>query len=250
MFSLNEKHVLITGGTSGIGLAVAKRFTSAGANVVVTGRREATDVAGATGVSFIQSDVSDERSMIEAFAQTTDLHGKLDVLINNAGIQDTGKTIAEHSSEDFDKNVAILQKGVFFGLKYGPGNMNDGGSIINTSSVAAATGVYGFGQYSMAKAAVEGLSRVAAIELAPRCIRVNTVLPGTVRTPMVDNEPQEIALTEIMTPLARIAETDDVVGLYHFLASEESRYITGQQIAVDGGLLAGPGLGLLTRLMA
>lgn len=250
MFSLQNKTALITGGTSGIGAAVAKRFVSAGARVVVTGRRDAAEIADQTGAQFLQSDVTDEQSMISVFEKTLETIGKLDILVNNAGIQDTGKSIEEHSADDFDKTVAVLQKGVYFGLKYGPKHMNDSGSIINTSSVAASIGIYGYGQYSMAKAAVIGLSRVAAIELSPRNIRVNTVLPGTVRTPMVENDPGEIALTEIMTPMARIAETEDVVGLYHFLASDESRYITGQQIAVDGGLLTGPGLNMLGKLMS
>ncbi len=249
MFSLQNKTALITGGASGIGAAVAKRFISAGARVVVIGRRDAAEIADQAGAHYLQSDVTDERSMISVFEKAQDILGKIDILINNAGVQDTGKVIEEHSADDFDKNVAVLQKGVYFGLKYGPGHMNDGGSIINTSSIAALTGIYGYGQYSMAKAAILGLSRVATIELAPRNIRVNTILPGTVRTPMVENEPEEIALTEIMTPMGRIADTEDIVGLYHFLAADESRYITGQQIAVDGGLLTGPGLNLLEKLM-
>ncbi len=250
MFSLQGKTALITGGTSGIGAAVAKRFAASGAKVVVTGRRNSEQVATEAGVQFVRSDVSDEASVVSAFSEAVASLGKLDILVNNAGIQDTGKTIEEHDLDDFEKNVAVLQKGVYLGLKHGPSHMNDGGSIINTSSVAAVVGFYGYGQYSMAKAAVLGLSKVAAIELAPRSIRVNTILPGTVRTPMVDGEPGEIALAKIMTPLGRIAETDDLVGLYHFLASGEARYITGQEIAVDGGLMAGPGLDMLARLMA
>jgi len=250
MFSLTDKVVFITGGTSGIGEAVARRFCASGAKVAIIGRRDGTQLAEQMGALFIRADVSEEAQVIQALADTQRALGKIDVLINNAGIQNTGPSIEEQTIADFDKNVSSLQKSVYLGIKYGPRHMNDGGVIINTSSIAGVIGAYGYSQYGMCKAAVLNLTATAAIELAPRNIRVNAILPGTVRTPMVSDEPEEIALTEVMTPLARIAETDDIVGVYHFLAADESRYITGQKLIVDGGLTAGPSLGLLTKLMA
>lgn len=250
MFSLVDRVAFITGGTSGIGEAVARRFIEAGAKVAIVGRRDGEALAEEIGGIFIRADVTDEKQMIEALAAAERRLGKIDILVNNAGLQDTGPSIEEHSMADFDKNVAILQKGVYLGLKYGPRHMNDGGSVINTSSIAGEVGVYGYSQYGMCKAAVLHLTKTAAIELAPRHIRVNSILPGTVRTPMVEDEPEEIALTECITPLGRIAETEDMVGVYHFLAADESCYITGQKLVVDGGFTAGPSLGLLEKVMS
>jgi len=250
MFSLNGKVAFITGGTSGIGAAVARRFIEAGAKVAIVGRRNGEALANEIGAIFIRADVTDENQVIEALAETERQLGKIDILVNNAGVQDTGPSIEEHSMEAFDKNVAILQKSIYLGLKHGPCHMNDGGSVINTSSIAGLLGLYGYSQYGMCKAAVLQLTQTAAMELAPRNIRVNSILPGTVRTPMVEEEPEEIALTECITPLTRIAETDDMVGVYHFLAADESAYITGQKLVVDGGLTAGISLGLLEKVMS
>lgn len=250
MFLLSGKVAFITGGTSGIGAAVARRFIEAGAKVAIVGRRNGEALAQEIGAIFIRADVTEENQVIEALAETERQLGKIDILVNNAGVQDTGPSIEEHSMEAFDRNVAILQKSIYLGLKYGPRYMNDGGSIINTSSIAGLLGLYGYSQYGMCKAAVLQLSQTAAMELAPRNIRVNSILPGTVRTPMVEEEPEEIALTECITPLTRIAETDDMVGVYHFLAADESAYITGQKLVVDGGLTAGISLGLLEKVMS
>ncbi len=127
--------------------------------------------------------------------------------------------------------------------------MRDGGSIINTASIAADIGVPGYSQYSASKAAVLSLTRSAAVELAPRGIRVNAVCPGSVFTPMLPQDHPEVPLTTRMCPLGRIGTTDDVVGVYHFLAAGESSYISGQAIAVDGGMLAGVSLGTLEAVM-
>lgn len=251
MFSLEDKTAFITGGTSGIGRAVAKRFAEAGARVAIAGRRnEGEAIAEEIGAIFIRCDVSVEQQVMDALARAEKALGKLDVVINNAGVQDTGPTIEEHDSEALEKNIGVMLKGVYFGLKYAPRHMKDGGSIINTSSVAGFLGVYGYGQYSMTKAAVISLTQTAAIELASRGIRVNAVCPGTVTTPMVPEGHPEIPLVETLTPLGHIAGTDEVEGLYHFLAADESRYITGQAIIIDGGLSTGPSLAVMEKILA
>ncbi len=249
MFLLEHKVAFVTGGTSGIGLAVARRFIKAGAKVAIVGRRDGRALAEQIGAHYYQADVTDEDQLKAALSASAENLGPIDILVNNAGVQDTGQTIAEHDMESFERNVSVLLRSVYLGIKHGPGFMNDGGSVINTSSIAATVAVHGYSQYAMCKAAVLQLSKVAAIELAPRAIRVNAVLPGTVRTPMVDDQPAEIALTEALTPLGRIAECEDLVGIYHFLAARESAYITGQQLAVDGGFTADPSLQLLEKLM-
>jgi NAD(P)-dependent dehydrogenase (short-subunit alcohol dehydrogenase family) len=110
-------------------------------------------------------------------------------------------------------------------------------------------GIYGYGQYSMTKAAVINLTKTSAIELPSRGIRVNTVCPGTVKTAMVPDDDPEIAVVELMAPLGRVAVSEEVEGIYHFLASDESRYITGQAIVVDGGVSAGLSVNAMLRLM-
>ena len=164
-------------------------------------------------------------------------------------MENTGPTIQEHGAEELDHIIGINLKGVYFGLTHAPRHMRDGGSIINTSSAAALLGLYGYSQYAMTKAAVISLTKTAAIELSARGIRVNAVCPGSVRTAMLPDGHPEIAVVEVLAPLGRIAETDELVGIYHFLASEESRYMTGQAIVIDGGVTAGPSVALLARCL-
>jgi NAD(P)-dependent dehydrogenase (short-subunit alcohol dehydrogenase family) len=229
---------------------VAERFIHAGAQVCIASRRDGAPIAEQIGASFIRCDVSVEAQHIAMFEEAENRLGKLDIVINNAGLQDTGPTIVEHSSESLEKNIGVMLNGVYFGLKYGPGHMHDGGSVINTSSVAGLLGVYGYGQYSLTKAAVINLTKTSAVELASRGIRVNAVCPGTVKTAMVPDGHPEISLVEVMTPLGRIAQTEDIVGLYHFLASDESRYLTGQAIVIDGGLSVGPSVAVMERILS
>jgi NAD(P)-dependent dehydrogenase (short-subunit alcohol dehydrogenase family) len=249
-FSLKSKTALIAGGTDGIGLAVAKRFIKAGAQVIIVGRRDGDKIAEEFGASFIRCDVSVEEQQIEMFDEAERRLGKLDIIINNAGLARSGSAIEQGDPKGLNLSIDVMQKGVYFGLKYGPRHMNDGGSIINTSSVAGLMGIYGYGQYSMTKAAVINLTKTSAIELASRGIRVNAVCPGTVKTAMVPDGDPEIAVVKRMAPLGRIATTEDVEGIYHFLASDESRYITGQAILVDGGVSAGLSVDAMVGLMS
>lgn len=249
-FSLKGKTAFIAGGTDGIGLAVAKRFIKAGAEVIIAGRRDGDRIAEEFGSSFIRCDVSIEEQQTAMFNEAERRLGKLDILINNAGFAATGTAIEQGDTKELNKSIDVMQKGVYFGLKYGPSHMNDGGSIINTSSVAGLMGIYGYGQYSMTKAAVINLTKTSAIELASRDIRVNAVCPDTVKTAMVPDDDPEITVVKRMAPLGRIAVTEEVEGVYHFLASDESRYITGQAIMVDGGVSAGLSVDAMVRLMS
>jgi NAD(P)-dependent dehydrogenase (short-subunit alcohol dehydrogenase family) len=249
-FSLKGKTALIAGGTDGIGLAVAKRYAGAGARVIIAGRRDGDSIAETFGAGFLRCDVSVEEQQISMFEEAQRQLGKLDIILNNAGLAAEGSPIDQSDTKGFNQSMDVMQKGVYFGLKHGPGRMNDGGSIINTSSVAGLMGIYGYGLYSMTKAAVINLTKTSAIELGSRSIRVNAVCPGTVKTAMVPDGDPEIAVVKKMAPLGRIAVTDDIVGIYHFLAADESRYITGQAITVDGGVSAGLSVDAMVGLMS
>lgn len=245
MFSLKGKRTFITGGTAGIGRAVAERFKQAGAEVVIVGRRPQGEAIGKEiGAEFIRADVSDEEQVVQALARAEERLGKLDVLVNNAGVDNTGPTIEKGTSQELHRVFALNLDSVYYGLKYGPRHLNDGGSIINTASVAGIFHAPGYGPYAATKAAVISLTKTAALELAPRRIRVNAVCPGSIRTEMLPDKHPEIPIAEVLCPMGRVGVTDDVVGLYHFLAADESGYITGQVIVADGGLLAGVSYGV------
>jgi NAD(P)-dependent dehydrogenase (short-subunit alcohol dehydrogenase family) len=236
MFSIEGKNAFITGGASGIGLAVAERFLKAGAKVIITDIQAPPDSVLDAGATFIQLDVSDEEAVAKVLQQAEDKLGKLDVLINNAGITGEECFMEDNAPEVTQRVIRINMQGVYYGLKHGPKHMNDGGSIINTSSLGAIVGTPGLGPYSAAKAGVLSYTRVAALELAPRGIRVNAICPTFVRTPMMDADEVDYGqIAEILIPLGRVSETSDLDGFYHFLAADESAFFTGQAVAVDGG---------------
>ena len=247
MSNLKDKTALICGATSGIGLAVAQNYIASGAKVVITGRRESgEDTASQIGAQFIRCDVSVEAEVEACFTQAEQLLGKLDVLVINAGIADDEGSIEEFSGEGMRNIVEVNLNGVFYSLKYGPRHMNDGSSIINTGSVAGSGITHaGTGVYAASKAAGAYLARTAAIELAPRSIRVNSVCPAMIAGTgmMVDDDGSDDAkFLSTLTAFGRMGRQDEAVGIYNFLASEASTFITGQEIRVDGGLSAGIGL--------
>ncbi|NNJ64541.1 MAG: SDR family oxidoreductase, partial [Xanthomonadales bacterium] len=182
MFSLTDKAALVSGAAGGIGKAIAERFIAAGARVVITDVADAREAASAMGAGYLPVDVSDEDSVAEGFREAASLLGQLDIVVNNAGIGDVGTTIEETEGEVLERITRINQWGVFHGLKHAPAHMNDGGSIINTSSLAALVKMAGSGAYSASKAAVISMTRMAAIELGSRQIRVNAVCPGYIDT--------------------------------------------------------------------
>ena len=249
MFSLQGKNAFITGGTNGIGKAVAQRYCEAGANVVIADLEDGAAVAKELGATYMALDVSDEVAVKACLENAVELNGQLDVVVNNAGIvaNENFFRIEDGTPENLGLIFGVNTFGVFYGMKHGPPVMNDGGSIINTSSLASTMGLPGNSQYSGTKAAVDQMSRIAALELGARKIRVNTVCPAFFRTNMGASD-LGIALAEATTALGRIGELEDLVGVYHFLAADESRYITGQSFDVDGGWSAGLSPQLMERL--
>ncbi len=244
MFSLEGKNAYITGGASGIGRAVAERFIAAGANVVITDITDGNAVAEEIGALFIQVDVGNSAQVSDSFTLAEKKIGKLDIVVNNAGRGDIGFDFDETAESLFDGIMNVNQKGVFLGLKYAPNHMNDNGTIINTSSLAASVKMLGTGVYSASKAAVVSMTKMAAIELADRQITVNAVCPSYVATALGNAEEGDM-IAEAFVPLKRVATTDDISGIYHFLASAEASYITGQAIIADGGWSAGPSRNLM-----
>jgi NAD(P)-dependent dehydrogenase (short-subunit alcohol dehydrogenase family) len=240
-FDLDGKLAYITGGASGIGLCVARRFAAAGARVVIADRQDGSDAAAELGGQFQYLDVSDGDAVRAALTDTTAREGNIDILVNNAGINGADGLSLEDCDDDLTRRLfEVNTLGVYFGLKYGPRHMRDGGSIINTASLAASYVFPGSGPYSASKAAVANLTTMAAAELARRRIRVNAVAPAFIRTPLAMDD---IELFEKIgaraTHALRIAEPEEVAAVFHFLASDDASYINGQVINVDGGMSAG-----------
>jgi 3alpha(or 20beta)-hydroxysteroid dehydrogenase len=248
MFDVSGKRILVTGGTSGIGLAAALRLTSAGARVIVCSRRN----PGASlpePLAYLPVDVSDEISVRALFEAVAKRFGRLDVLILNAGVSASDSaTLAGQDVETFRDVIAVNTIGVLLGLKHASPIMEEGGSIIVTSSIAADTPFPGYMLYSSTKAALAPIVRHAAMQLGERRIRINLVSPGTVLTPMQAPDDPEARVSHLATCLRRAAQPEDLAGVFHFLAAQESGYITASEIRVDGGWIGGMTPALLEGL--
>lgn len=247
MHSLTDKVAVITGGTSGIGLAVAKNFKAAGARVLITGRRDSGDtIAREHGFEFLRCDATSEQETADCFGQVEKTAGRIDVLVVNAGMADDEGSIEDYPADRMRQTVDVNLTGVFLAFKYGPRHMNDGAAIIATGSVAGSGMTNpGAGVYAASKAGVAYLTRTAALELAPRGIRVNAVCPALIAgTGMMteDDGGPEAELLSKLTAFGRMGRQDEVVGAYNFLASSAASFITGQELRVDGGMTAGLGL--------
>jgi len=242
MFPLANKNAIVTGGLSGIGRAIAKRLVSAGARVLVADRRADGDrLASSLGVKFLQTDVSQEEQVAAMFDTAQKHFGSVNILVSNAGIQPLGIGFEQLNGELLRRTLDVNVNGVAFGIKHALLSMAEHGRVINLASFVGLLATPGGTAYATSKAAVIHLTRLGAIELARRRITVNAISPGTILTPAVTEIPDnpEIAFVERRTPLGRLGRPEEVAALCHFLASDEAAYITGQNIAIDGGLTAG-----------
>jgi len=237
MFSLQGKVALITGASSGIGLATARRFEAAGALVFGIDRSP----SGEEGFRMLTADVSDDTALGHAFDEVALEAGNLHIVVNNAGIQPLGVDFVHLTPQLVRKTLEINVSAVALGHAHAARHLGHGGRILNSGSFVGLLGVPGGSIYAASKAAVIHLTRSAAVEFAPRGITVNCVCPGTILTPAVLGIPDnpEIAFAEGRTPLGRLGTAEEVASAFHFLASEEAAYITGAILPVDGGIAAG-----------
>jgi len=243
MFSIEGKTAFITGGYQGIGLATVERFVKAGAKVVFVDIKDGSEIASSLGAHFIHTDVAEEEGVVKALEEAHKLIGKLDIVINNAALEIGYGTIEEIDSKILMQLTGANHLGPIWVMKHAPRFMNDGGSIINNGSFATQIGFTGHSGYTSAKSAMESMTKVGAIELGERGIRVNTVCPGYIQTSMGVTEEQMAGATknvETFTPLKRWGQPEEVANLFHYLASDESSYVTGSIIMIDGGWMAGP----------
>lgn len=251
MFSLDGKVAVVTGVASGIGAATARRFAAAGARVVLADVGDASAMAKEIGGFSVRTDVSREAEVEGALETAVGECGRLDCLVNNAGTG-AGTFLARISEEDLDTNLDVNLKSVVWGIKHAVPRIAECGSIMSTASLAGLSGAPSYGGYVASKAAIIGVTKTAALELAPRRVRVNCVCPATIDTAMARDPSGEVEwkLAGLLHPLGRMGRPEEVAALFQFLASDESAFITGQAIAIDGGMSAGPGLGLLGALYA
>ncbi len=243
---LSGKIAIITGGSSGIGLATAKRFVEEGAYVFITGRRQAElDKAAAEigrNVTGVQGDVSNLDDLDRLYKEVETKKGKLDVLFANAGIAEPVPT-PDVTPEHYDRTFDINTRGVFFAVHKALPLMKDGGSIIVNGSGAWQKGIPMYAAYAATKAALRSFVRTWTAEFAGKGIRANVISPGPVETPILEGQFGENADAvkerfKAMVPMGRIGKPEEIASAAVFLASEESSYITGIDLPVDGGLVA------------
>jgi 3-oxoacyl-[acyl-carrier protein] reductase len=236
------KVALVLGGSRGIGAAIVERLARDGARVAFTyaaspdsAERLRARIESQGGAAAFQADSADADQIKAAIDQTLARFGRLDILVVNAGVLTRG-AVDQLSLDDFDRMVAINVRGVFAAIHHAAPLLTDGGRIVTIgSNTALRVGVPGGGAYAMTKAAVASLVRGAAIDLAPRAITVNNVQPGPTTTDMTDGI---IDFVKPMIPLGRMGETREIAGLVAYLVREESGFMTGASLTIDGGYVA------------
>ncbi|MFI5427623.1 SDR family NAD(P)-dependent oxidoreductase [Aeromicrobium sp. UC242_57] len=240
MNRLTDKVAIVTGGAVGIGWATARLFAEEGATVIVADLAKPDLDAEDPAIAYAELDVTDEHAWTQLVADVLADHGHLDILVNNAGVIDYAG-IADVTPHDWERVIGVDQTGVFLGIRAAlqPMLAQQSGSIINLSSAWGVVGSDGVAAYQAAKGAVRGLTRNAAISYARSGVRVNTVIPGWVTTPLTNRQPAEKNAEVIaLTPLGYGADPRDIAWGCVYLASDESRYVTGSELVIDGGLLA------------
>ncbi|WP_217546741.1 SDR family NAD(P)-dependent oxidoreductase [Streptomyces sp. GbtcB6] len=252
MGKLDGRVVIVTGAARGQGEQEARLFREEGARVVVADVLDdlGEALAKEIGAAYVHLDVGVEAEWQAAVAAAKKAYGRLDGLVNNAGIL-RFNALVDTPLDEFMQVVQVNQVGCFLGMKTVAPELDDGGTIVNTASYTALTGMAAVGTYAATKHAVLGLTRVAALELAHRRIRVNAICPGAIDTamsnparldPAADPAEMSRALDELyrkLVPLGRIGRAEEVAKLALFLTSDDSSYITGQPFVIDGGWLAG-----------
>ena len=259
MGRLDGKVAVITGGASGIGAATARRFVAEGGRVLIADIQEevAASLADDLGekAAAVRCNVARESDVQAAIQEAVDRWGRLDILFNNAGFGGISGPIEETAVEEYDLTMDVLLKSVFLGIKHASPHMkaNRSGSIINTASVCAFEAGIGNQLYSVAKAGVVMMTKAAALELAEFDVRVNAVCPGYIATPLAagkafadfDAADVDAAVERLRRrisnsqPMTRGGEPEDIASAVLFLASDDSTWVTGEALVVDGGLLAG-----------
>ncbi len=242
MGRLQDKVAIITGGASGIGQTMATLFADEGATVIVADvNEEVVNKVSDKGMHGMKLDVSSEKEWKELVEKVDQQFGKIDILVNNAGIT-SEKTVDEITYKDWEKLSKVNGFGTFLGLKYVAPYMakQNKGAIVNLSSVTAQVGM-GLNAYSASKGSVRAISKAAATQYGRNSVRVNAVFPGVIETPMtkgLKESSEALARINAMTPLQRLGKPEEVANAILFLASDEASFITGAELAIDGGYSA------------
>ncbi len=243
---LEGKVAVITGGSSGIGLATAQRFVSEGAYVFITGRRQSELDAAVKkigkNVTAVQGDVSNLADLDRLYAKVKQQKGRIDIVFANAGMGELAP-LGAISEAHFDKTFGVNVKGTLFTVQKALPLLQDGGSIMLTSSIAGSKGLERFGVYSATKAALRSFARSWTVDLKSRKVRVNAISPGPINTPILDglahteDERKQLkASFAAGVPLGRMGEPDEIAKAAVFLASDDSSFVTGIELFVDGGM--------------
>lgn len=239
--ALSDKVVVVTGASGGMGRAHVEESLRLGAHVIMADLVEpAEDLRSSSMTRFVKASVTSETDWQTIMDVAAREYGRIDGLVNNAGLL-IPKSMEDTSVDDFDRLVAVNQKGVFLGMRAALPLMeaSGGGSIVNISSTAGLVGIGDCFAYSATKFAVRGMSKAAAVELAPRGIRVNSVHPGDTLTPMIEGLGNSAAVPDAsFIPLKRFADPREIARMVGFLLTSSASYITGAEIAVDGGYTA------------
>lgn len=241
---MNQKVVIVTGGGQGIGLATARRFLAGGARVALADLNSSC-IAAAQELSAeggqavgIPCDVADRQDVERLFAQVRDRWGRVDVLVNNAGITSDAR-FHKMTEEQWDRVMAVNLKSMFYTCQQAVAGMLEtgGGAIVNISSISAQNGNFGQANYAASKLGVVGLTRTLSTEYAARGIRVNAVAPGFILTDMVKTIPEKVVEGLVQSiPMRRGGDPGEIASAVYFLASDEASFITGQVLSVNGGL--------------
>jgi short chain dehydrogenase. len=245
MGKLQDKVAIVTGATSGIGLGIVEVFAEEGAKVVFCGRRAERGMSIESelrgkgyDVKFVKADMLKDEDVNNLFDTAIKTYGRLDILVNNAGILKMSPMVDMDVEKDWDPVINLNLRSYFIATQYAARLMGPGSSIINIASIGGLAGAPMLASYGASKAAVISLTKTCGVELAPKGIRTNAILPGTIYSEMMPPESEFTKSTLSMIPMGRAGEPREIGTVAAFLASEEASYICGATIVVDGGMTA------------